>query len=279
MKKYYILLILILTLVLSSSLALTILVKDIAKESHLLPPPKHGNIYVVAHRGAHIGIPENSLPAYQKAIDLGVDFIELDIRTTRDGEIITCHNSEIDAYTIEETGHVNDFSLAEIKQIDIGIKIGPEWENTQIPTLEEVLQICQGKCGVYLDLKEAPIEKIVKLLRKYNMESSALWYSPSIRFRMFHKLKKQCPECIPMPDPVSPRLLPFTIKIMKPRVIATVWDAFSPEFAKSCQDANILSIMDEDNPSTEEWRKAIEWGVNGIQTDDPESLIEFLKMK
>lgn len=277
MKKSYILLILILTLILSSSLALTISVKDIAKESHTLPSPKHGEIYVVAHRGVHDGIPESSLPAYQKAIDLGVDFVEVDIRTTRDGEIIVCHNSEIDAYTIDETGKVNNFTLAELKQVDIGIKIGPEWENTRIPTFEEVLQICQGKCGVYLDLKEAPIEKIVTLLKKYNMESSALWYSPSIRFRVFHKLKKYCPECIAMPDPVSSRLLPFTLKIMKPRVIATVWNSFSPEFSKSCQDAGIISIMDEYDPIPEDWQKAIDWGVNGIQTDDSEKLINFLK--
>jgi|GEM_PF-3563182 len=48
-----------------------------------LAAPKNGNTYVIAHRGAHVGIPENSLPAYQKAIDLGCDFVEIDVRTTR----------------------------------------------------------------------------------------------------------------------------------------------------------------------------------------------------
>ena len=80
-----------------------------------------------------------------------------------------------------------------------------------------------------------------------------------------------------MPDPVSSRLLPFTLKIMKPRVIATVWNSFSPEFSKSCQDAGIISIMDEYDPIPEDWQKAIDWGVNGIQTDDSEKLINFLK--
>ena len=51
-----------------------------------LKPPKHDGVYVVAHRGAHEGIPENTLPAYQKAIDLGADFVEIDVRTTKDGK-------------------------------------------------------------------------------------------------------------------------------------------------------------------------------------------------
>ena len=50
-----------------------------------LRTPKHGGVYVVAHRGAHNGIPENSLAAYRKAIELGVDFVEIDIRATKDG--------------------------------------------------------------------------------------------------------------------------------------------------------------------------------------------------
>lgn len=277
MKRIYILLIVILTLLLGYYLALTISIKNISEKSLPLPAPKHGEIYVVSHRGAHDKFPENSLSAYQRAIDLGVDFVEVDIRTTRDGEIVSCHNAEIDAYTEGKSGKINDFSLKELKQIDIGIKRGSEWEKTQIPTLEEILQICQGKCGIYLDLKEAPIEKLVQLLRKYNMESYAIWYSPTIRFRTFYKLKKLCPECIPMPDPVYTLLLPFTLKIMKPRVIATVWGTFSPGFAKSCQDAGVLTIMDENNTTPEEWQKAIDWGVNGIQTDHPEALIRFFR--
>ncbi|MBN2307888.1 MAG: hypothetical protein JXR94_02890, partial [Candidatus Hydrogenedentes bacterium] len=62
-----------------------------------LKPPKHG-VYVVAHRGAHEGIPENTLAAYRQAIELGVDFVEIDLRLTRDGEYVSVHNSTVDDY-------------------------------------------------------------------------------------------------------------------------------------------------------------------------------------
>ena len=93
--------------------------------------PKNGNIYVVAHRGAHNHIPENTLAAYQKAIDLGCDFVEIDIRKTKDGRFVSIHNSTVDAYVEGISGKVNDFKLAELKQMNIGKRIAPKWENEE----------------------------------------------------------------------------------------------------------------------------------------------------
>lgn len=252
-------------------------IRETAQGSHTLSAPKNGNIYVIAHRGAHNGIPENSLPAYQKAIDLGADFIEVDIRVTKDGKLVSCHNDKIDAYTKDKTGEIGDFTLAELKQIDIGIKTGPEWEGTYIPTLEEILQICQGKCDIYLDLKDAPVNKLVALLKKHNMESHALWYSPVMRFWTFNSLKTTCPECIPMPDPVYTWMIQVTLNKMNPTVIAATRDVLSPQFVSSCHDAGAIIIVDEDDPDPDDWQKMIDWGVDGIQTDDPKGLINFLR--
>ncbi|HDL18652.1 MAG TPA: glycerophosphodiester phosphodiesterase family protein [Bacteroidetes bacterium] len=244
-----------------------------------LNPPKNGGIYVVAHRGAHRGIPENSLPAYRKAIELGVDFIEIDVRTTKDGVLVSVHNDDVDSYAKDVTGKVNDFTLNELRTIDIGSRVGAEWAGTQIPTVEEILELCQGKCGVYLDMKEAPVAKLVKLLKKYNMVNDAFWYSPSIRLPVFRKLAKECPRCIAMPDPIYKWLLPVTLQMLHPAVVATTRDAFSPDFARACHEAGAIVIMDEDESSENEWQQVIEWGVDGIQTDDPEGLINFLRRR
>ena len=240
------------------------------------PPPKHGGIYVVAHRGAHNDAPENSLAAYQKAIDMGVDYIEVDIRTTKDGVIVSCHNGDIDAYVDGLTGSINDFTFDELQKIDIGIKKGVQWKGTRIPTFEEILKIAQGKCGIYLDLKEAPVKELVAIIKKYDMEEQTLWYSPSIRFWTFNDLAKECPICIPMPDPIFDWLLPKTLKFMKPKVIAGSYDSFSEEFAKKCHDNGSIVIIDEDDSDSKEWQKAIDMGADGIQTDKPEELIKFL---
>jgi glycerophosphoryl diester phosphodiesterase len=77
----------------------TLMADDLIKGQKLdgLRAPRNGNVYVVAHRGAHDGVPENTLAAYQRAIDMGCDFVEIDVRTTRDGVLVSIHNSTIEA--------------------------------------------------------------------------------------------------------------------------------------------------------------------------------------
>lgn len=161
-------------------------------------PSNNGGIYVVAHRGAHQGIPGNSLPAYQKAIELGCDFIEIDLRTTQDGHFVSIHNATVDAYGEGFTGTVKEMTLAEIRALDIGIRIGPEWEGTRVPTFEEILELCTGKIGIYLDMKDADIADALKKVQQYDMEASVLFLNGA---RNLEKLVALSNQAIPMPDP------------------------------------------------------------------------------
>ena len=148
------------------------------------------NAYVIAHRGAHIGIPENSLAAIQKAIDLGCDFVEIDTRATKDGRIVSVHNATIDQYVIGKTGKVKDFTLTELKQLDIGEKIGSEWKNTRIPAIEDILQLCRGQIGIYLDLKEPLVTELIRIIHKYNMERDIIMVYSRITHGYNKRVKK-----------------------------------------------------------------------------------------
>ena len=238
-----------------------------------LKPPKHGGVYVVAHRGAHKDIPENTLAAYQKAIDLAVDFVEIDVRTTKDGRFVSVHNSTVDAYCLDgTTGKVSDFTLAELKALDIGSRVGPKWKEERIPPFEEILDLCKGKCGVYLDLKEAPVAPLVEAIKKRGMEHDVLWYAEPDEIK---EMKKLCPGCIEMPDPGPEKRLAKLIEELKPRVVAAVWRHFSKTFVETCHAAGAIVIVDERDPGC--WKQALEWQSDGIQTDHPEELITFLK--
>jgi glycerophosphoryl diester phosphodiesterase len=246
-------------------------------KSPLPKPPNHGGIYVIAHRGAHQGVPENTLAAYQKAIDLGADFVEIDVRTTKDGQFVSIHNSTVDAYTTDGTkGQVRDFTLAQIKTLDIGSRVGPQWKDERVPTFDEILQLCKDKIGIYLDLKAAPVDALVDRIQAHAMEQHIVWcVSPN----QVDAIRRYCPTCIPMPDPHSEAALPATLKKTKPRVVAPVWRDFSSTFSAQCHDAGAIVFVDEDDPDPANWSVALEWGADGIQTDAPEQLIEFLKRR
>lgn len=237
-----------------------------------LTPPRHGGVYVVAHRGAHEGIPENTLAAYQKAIDLGCDFVEIDLRRTKDGKYVSIHNATVDAYTADAKGPVKDLTLEAIRALDVGRRVGPEWKDTRIPTFDEILDLCQGKIGIYLDFKEGDLDEVAGIIKARGMEREVLWYigaGPALR------LKEICPACIPMPDPQLEMMLPALLEQTKPRVVAATWKNFSKSFVEKCHAAGAIVIVDESDPGC--WAEALEWGTDGIQTDHPADLVKFLE--
>lgn len=238
------------------------------------PPPRHAGVYVVAHRGAHQHTPENSLPAYQKAIQLGVDFIEVDARQTKDGHFVSVHNSTIDAYVEGATGAIRDFTLAELRAFDIGVQAGPEWKGTRIPTLDEILALCKGKTGIYMDFKDGDWRALLRLVRAYDMQRNVLWYAPQWKLI---KIQEACPDCIIMPDPGPEKKLAATLEKFRPTVVASAWRHYSETFAKACHEAGALVIVDESDPSC--WEQAFAWHTDGIQTNHPDKLITLLKKR
>ncbi len=236
--------------------------------------PKTGGIYVVAHRGVHDGIPENTLTAYRKAIELGADFIEIDVRETKDGALVSIHNHTVDDYTKDATGPVNTFTLEELQNLDIGSRVGPEWANERIPTLEDILKLCRGRIGIYLDLKQADVNRVAALIQKYGMTGDVFWYAGGPHLR---QLKKCFPDCIPMPDPGPEKNLGRLLSEFTPRVVASTWDQLTETFVTACHAGGALVIVDDDGPET--WEAMLDWGVDGIQTNEVSALIEVLRAR
>lgn len=117
------------------------------------------NILKIAHRGAKAYEPENTLQAFQKALDLNSDGIELDVHLSADGHIIVIHDETIDR-TTNGKGFVNDFTLAELKSFLID-------EKYQIPTLNEVFDLVDKKCLINIELKGLGTpSKVVKLIEQ-----------------------------------------------------------------------------------------------------------------
>ena len=247
----------------------------VAAEAKYYGPPKHGGVYVIAHRGAHHGIPENTLSAYEKAIQLGADFVEIDLRTTKDGEFVSIHNDTVDAYVADGTrASVRDLTLRELRSLDIGVRLGPRWKGQRVPTLNEIFGLCKDKIGIYLDLKDGSIETVARRIKDHGMRRQVVWcISPND----VDALRAACPNCIPMPDPESEETLPRMLERTKPAIVAPVWSDFSATFAATCHDVGAMVFVDERESTQANWQQALDWGADGIQTDDPAKLIAYLR--
>src|SRR5258707_15216110 len=97
-------------------------------------------IMVIAHRGEHLHHPENTMAAFQAAIDAGADYFELDVRTTSDGKFVIMHDNTLDR-TTNGTGEVYKHTFDEIRALDAGAKFSPAFAGTKVPTLDEALEL------------------------------------------------------------------------------------------------------------------------------------------
>jgi glycerophosphoryl diester phosphodiesterase len=109
---------------------------------------------VVAHRGASVTYPENTLASFRGAVDAGADFVELDVRLTADKVAIILHDLDV-SLTTDGSGLVHTMTLDEVKRLDASGGRGPAAE---IPTLKEVLEALDGAVGVDIEIKNLPGE-------------------------------------------------------------------------------------------------------------------------
>jgi glycerophosphoryl diester phosphodiesterase len=121
----------------------------------------------IGHRGARAYAPENTITSFKKAIEIGVDAIEIDVRKTKDNYIVVIHDEDVKRTTNGE-GLVNELTLKEIKSFSAE---GSE----KIPTLEEALDFLDKKVKVFIELKETGIEKqVLAIVREKSLEKNVV---------------------------------------------------------------------------------------------------------
>ena len=114
----------------------------------------------IAHRGASGSAPENTLAAFKKAIEIGVDAVELDLHGTADGEVVVIHDSSLDR-TTDQSAPVNQATLETIKRADAGGWFAAEFAGEPVPTLEETLACIGEKTIAVLEIKDPLIAEAV----------------------------------------------------------------------------------------------------------------------
>ncbi len=112
-------------------------------------------VKIVAHRGAMVERPENTMAAFQRAVELGADIVEIDLYTSRDGHLFVLHDRSLDR-TTNRTGEATGLTLEELQQLDAGSWFDPVYSDQTIPSFREVLNWAnEAGTVLLLDLKES----------------------------------------------------------------------------------------------------------------------------
>ncbi len=133
-------------------------------------------VVAVGHRGTKRFAPENTLAAFDKAIEMGARIVEMDVRMTADGHFVVMHDARVER-TTDGRGAVARMTLAEIKALDAGSWFAPEFAGERVPTLREALRRVRGRAGVDIDFKAGPQEsaaRIAAILDEEGFDDGAL---------------------------------------------------------------------------------------------------------
>ena len=106
----------------------------------------------IAHRGASSYAPENTFAAFDRALELGVNHVELDVHFSRDGHIVVIHDDTLDR-TTDAAGAVADRTLAELRRLDAGSWFGPEYAGERIRSLAEIFEEYKGRLHFHIEIK------------------------------------------------------------------------------------------------------------------------------
>ena len=249
----------------------------------LLPatPAQTRHVVAISHRGEHLHHPENTMAAFEEAVRVGADYIEVDVRTTSDGKLVLMHDATVDRCT-NGKGEVAKMTFDEIRALDAGIKMGPEFAGTKVPTFDEALDYARGKINIYVDVKKVVTKDLVDHIVEHGMAENVVIYSGWIS----KEIQQLNPKLKIMPESSNVDMVKRIVTELHPKVIAFGASDWTPEIIKLAKDSGAELYLDRqgsdksgptDNPAG--WQAAIDAGADGIQTDRPAELVKYLREK
>ncbi len=234
-------------------------------------------VRISLHRGALRYAPENTLSAFEKAIRLGIDFVEFDVRTTSDGKYYLLHDSTLDGKT-DGTGPIANAPSSRISTLSAGVKFGRQFAKLGLPTLEEFLTATEGKVGLYFDAKAIPPEALSEAIERHHMAERTVVYQ-SVGYLI--KLKAINPRIRALPPLGAPEELDDIATRLKPYAVDASWKILSKEFIERCHSKGILVFSDAlgAHETIEDYQKVMDWGIDVIQTDHPMRVMRAIELR
>lgn len=236
---------------------------------------KPDDFVVIAHRGASRAAPENTLSAMKKAIEFGADYAECDVYRTKDGEIVLFHDEEMERTTGQQ-GMIWEYTLAELREFEVGSWFNEDFRGEPIPTLREVIRMVKGQMKLNIEIKVSGkdtdiAQKVVDIIRSENFANECM--VTSFERSAIDKVKEIAPDLITgfIFDEEHP-----------PDIFKGSWDVVCSnrsivdrEFVRKAErNGKRLFVWTVNYPY--EMKKFIDLGVDGIITDVPDILKDIL---
>lgn len=238
---------------------------------------------IFAHRGAKLAAPENTLAAFQIALDMGADGIELDVHCSKDGELVVIHDLDVDA-TTDGHGPVANYATAELAALNASAHFEGGYARTGVPTLAQVFDLVGDRCQVNVEIKSMDmdggdqVEPLLAMIRDRNLYEQVIissfnpvtliktrWLDKRVALGVLHHA--------PLPDHLRAAWL---TPIIQPQAVHPLHRLVDDEYmawARSVHCAvNTWTVNDPADA-----RRLAALGVDTIMTDAPDRILDTLQ--
>ena len=240
----------------------------------------------VAHRGHSIAYPENTMEAYRKAIELGVEMIECDVNITRDGKLVMIHDATLDR-TTNGSGLVSSVTWDQIQGLDAGGKFKPEFAGARVPSTEETLLLYK-EAGIFscIEVKGANADEshrialgLVDLFVKHDLLDST--FMSSYTHDAVHLAQSKCPELLTATERLPDDAPPDPSEALRQ---AKSFNAPVLQHQYTLLNADTVRVLHENNIAVWAWAttdepsmlSSIDLGVDALMGDDVELMLQIL---
>ena len=238
---------------------------------------------IIAHRGASEYAPENTFAAFDKALDMGVNHVELDVHFSRDGHIVVIHDDTLDR-TTDGSGPVADLTLAELRELDAGSWFSTAYAGERVRSLAELFERYKGRLHFHIEIKghaEGLASRVADLVRAYGLTGGVT--ITSFWRPWLDEVREYAPELttgwlVPLgpvdwDDSIIEQAAALGLDQVCPRANIT-----TPELVNTLRDHGFV-VRCQGVYSEELMRHVVECGADGMTINFPDKLIEYLNLR
>lgn len=237
-------------------------------------PVKPCRMEIIVHRGANRVAPENTYAAAQQCIDLGVDYLEVDVQPSKDGVLYNLHDLWLNR-TTNGKGLLLSMESREADQLDAGSWFGPEFAPERIPRFDHFLPWLKGKIKVNFDIRAADLQQLIDLVRSNHMEEECFFNFMSLPLALrFHQL---APDLTIKMNVSTPEEVEQAASKYHARIVEVPFSLLTPEIAETCRRLQLKIIACAADNSREEYERILRSPADMVMLDRPDLFLEIQK--
>lgn len=226
--------------------------------------PRTRAVEIVCHQGANEYAPANTYAAAQICVDWGMDYVEIDVNTSKDGVLYVFHGPDLHI-TTDGRGLFHELTAAEIDRLDAGSWFDPSFAGQRVPRLDEYLRWVRGKTRIFFDVKRADLPQLLALVHDMQMQNDCFfWFGDPDPARVFRSLAPTLALKVNAADAAGALAAHDSLRA---NIIEAGLDDLNQELIDACRARGMKLMVFHKEKDPAAFRAMLDWGVDMINCD------------